>query len=151
MPPSAWAVFIYATCMVNLKPVEEMGIVPPIPHLDKLVHLTYYSIFSMLILRGWQREKMPPLGLHLLVWTMCFVFGAMIEVNQGFTTYRSFEVADMIANGIGALIGQTLWHAMMIRWGKRTKLYPGLFRPDFKTSPANSGNREIRGKMEKGN
>ncbi|MBI3737302.1 VanZ family protein, partial [Candidatus Sumerlaeota bacterium] len=82
--------------------------------------------------------------LHALVWLMCVVFGVMIEINQAMTDYRSFEVMDIFVNAIGAGTGLVSWHLAMIRWGKRSKLYPGLLRPGFKDSPANPANRKKR-------
>jgi len=127
-PPSLWAVMIYVLSIANLKPIEVDLWIPPIPLLDKWVHMVFYAVLSLLVLRGWQREKMPPIGLHGFVFLICVVFGSMIEVHQIMTGYRSFELADILADAIGALMGQSLWHLLMVKWGKRTRLYPGLFR-----------------------
>lgn len=147
-PPSVWAVFVYLTSIADLRSIEDpesgfwlLAWTASVPHFDKIVHAGYYAILSLLLVRGWQREKMPPLELHALVWTMCLVFGFMIEVHQSLLPYRSFELLDLAADGAGALAGQVAWHLAMLRWGRRTRLYPGLLRPDFKDSPANPANR----------
>ncbi len=74
----------------------------------------------------------PPLDLHGFVWLLCVVFGMMIEMQQGLSPHRSFEAWDMAANGFGALLGLIVWQTLMWRWGRRTRLYPGLLRPEFK-------------------
>ena len=66
----------------------------------------------------------------------------MIEIFQGFTPTRGFEWMDVAADGVGAIIGIGFWHLLMLKFGKRTKLYPGFFRPDFKNSPANAAAKE---------
>lgn len=131
-PASVWAVLIYVASIANLKPATDIDWLSSIFTFDKLAHFGLYMILAMLIIRGWHREKMPPIGLHALVLTLCFVFGAMIEVHQSLLSYRSFEVGDILADLLGSLTGLIIWHLMMVRWGKRTRLYPGLFRPDPK-------------------
>lgn len=138
-PPSVWAVMIYLLSMARIDTPEVREIVQA-PGVDKLLHAVFYAVLALLVLRGWQRDKMPPLGLHGFVLLLCMTFGAMIEVIQGVIPYRQFDPADIFANGVGALCGQVVWHLMMMAWGRRTRLYPGLLRPDFKNSPANPAN-----------
>ncbi len=140
-PPSMWAVFIYIVSLANLKPLAEAPLFSFALGHDKIAHLIFYAILSLLVIRGWHREKMPPLGLHGFVWLICIVFGIMIEIQQMTTGYRSFELGDILADAVGAFAGLAIWQALMVKWGKRTKLYPGLLRPDFKDSPANPANR----------
>lgn len=140
-PPSAWAVFIYVISIVRVPDHQAIQPLFHIPGYDKLAHLIIYAVLSLLILRGWQREKMPPLDLHLIVFGLCVVFGGMIEIHQSLTPYRSFELMDLAADALGALVGQVSWHLLMLRWGKRTRLYPGLLRPDFKDHPSNRKRR----------
>lgn len=127
-PPSAWATFIYVVSLAPIQNVKTLDLFMENGR-DKLLHGTCYALFSLLILRGWQREKMPPFGLHAFVWTLSVAFGTMIEILQGLTSYRTFEFEDIVADAVGALAGQAIWHLLMVKWGKRTKLYPGLFRP----------------------
>lgn len=44
-------------------------------------------------------------------WLVCFLFIAMgvaIEFAQGATDYRVFDAFDMVANGVGALLGRLI-------------------------------------------
>lgn len=135
-PPSIWAVMIYVVCIVRVPEPKVAGFLN-IPGLDKIVHAVLYAVLSLLIVRGAQRDKLPPLDLHLVVFGMCIVFGLMIEVTQMMTPYRAFELADVLADGVGAALGLFAWHRLMMRFGRRTRLYPGLLRPDFKDHPSN--------------
>jgi VanZ family protein len=76
----------------------------PLPQIpegsDKVAHIVIYAILS-----GWfsiivSRQKS-------LWWVFCGVagYGALIELLQGQTGYRSSELADAVANGIGAALG----------------------------------------------
>jgi len=60
----------------------------------------------------------------------------MIEMQQGLSPHRSFELWDIAANSAGALGGLFIWQVLMWRWGRRTRLYPGLLRPDFRNPPS---------------
>ena len=139
-PPSVWAVLIYVLSLAPISTPEPVA-AWELPNLDKLIHAAFYGMLALLILRGWQREKMPPLGLHGFVFALCMVFGIMIEIHQGLIPYRSFEGFDIVADAVGAAGGLVVWHLAMVRWGKRTRLYPGLMRPEFKNSPANKGRK----------
>jgi VanZ family protein len=135
-PPSVWAVAIY---ILSLAPIPESGLLGDtvrLPYVDKLGHMGVHAVLAMLVIRGWHREKMPPLDLHGFVWLLCGVFGMMIEMQQGLSPHRSFEAWDIAANGFGALLGLILWQILMWRWGRRTRLYPGLLRPEFKQPSA---------------
>lgn len=99
-----------------------------LPGFDKAIHFAIYAVLALLLVRGWQREKMPPIDLHVFVWGLCFVFGLMIEMTQAMLSYRSFEALDLVANAAGAVGGLAVWHLLMVRFGKRTRLYPGLLR-----------------------
>ena len=70
---------------------------------DKIAHLVSYGSmtfwFSMLF-----RGRLRQTGIALAFAAM----GVAIEYLQRMTGYRTFEVADMAANGIGAVIGWTL-------------------------------------------
>ena len=67
---------------------------------DKIAHFTAYGSmvfwFAMLF-QGRARQA----GIAVAFAAM----GVAIEFLQGMTGYRSFDVADMIANGIGAALG----------------------------------------------
>lgn len=67
---------------------------------DKIAHLVSYGSMTFwfaMLFEGRVRQI-----------AIAFAFAAMgvgIEFLQGMTDYRSFDVADMIANGIGAALG----------------------------------------------
>lgn len=140
-PPSIWAASLYVLSLVPLPDTGAVGDAVDLPFVDKIGHLLGYALLSLLIIRGWHREKMPPIGLHGFVWLLCFVFGIMIEIQQGLGSHRSFQAGDIAANALGALLGQTLWQLLMWRWGRRTRRYPGLFRPRSGTPPPQGRSR----------
>lgn len=135
-PPSVWAVAIYILSLIPIPESGSVGAAFNFPLADKIAHAAIYAVLAILIIRGWHREKMPPLDLHGFVWLLCIVFGMMIEMQQGLSSHRSFEAWDIAANGLGALAGLFIWQLLMWRWGRRTRRYPGLLRPDLKRHPS---------------
>jgi len=65
---------------------------------DKLVHFSAYFVMCLWFVQLYFRQYhwRPMLGLVLL--------GCFIEIAQGFTEYRSFELADMMANSSGVIL-----------------------------------------------
>ena len=76
-----------------------------IPHSDKLVHIFLYTIFSFLLLL--ENKKSKEMFIRLL---FSLFYGILMELfQQYFTTYRSFEVTDILANFSGSIIGSLLF------------------------------------------
>ena len=69
---------------------------------DKLMHMSGYICLFIWFSQIYSRQNhwRPAVSLILL--------GIMIEIVQGTTEYRSFEVADMVANTAGVLLGWLL-------------------------------------------
>jgi VanZ family protein len=90
---------VAAIIVLSLIPVEvDLG-----EDRDKLAHFVAYGSLSFwfgMIFGG----RGPQLGIALAFAAM----GAALEFLQGLTDYRSFEVADMIANAVGAGLGWCL-------------------------------------------
>ena len=67
---------------------------------DKVAHFIAYGSLSLwfgMVFSGWARQ----LGIAVAFAAL----GATLEFLQGLTGYRSFEIADMVANAIGAVLG----------------------------------------------
>lgn len=78
-----------------------------IPHLDKLAHAGIYAVWAFLILHavtGQKKDISVTKKWQVVVFTT-FV-GMLLELGQlSLTIGRSLEIWDMIANGIGSLLG----------------------------------------------
>lgn len=67
---------------------------------DKVAHFTAYASMAFwfaMLFEGRARQAAIAIALAAM--------GVGIEFLQGMTDYRTFEVADMVANGIGAAVG----------------------------------------------
>lgn len=89
-----YIIYVIYLCYFSLKRVEPSS--PPFPHFDKLLHFSAHAILSFLFFINWQNYK----------WTFIqsIAIGFAIECTQYFLPYRSFDVLDMLANTLGALV-----------------------------------------------
>ena len=70
---------------------------------DKLGHLAAYGLVTLWLMQ-------PYTGLHQRTWLVVgmVALGIALEFAQHATGYRSFEVADMVADALGVTIGWLL-------------------------------------------
>jgi VanZ family protein len=74
---------------------------------DKLEHLFAYSV-----LMGWSGQLYVSTRQQIL-WAVGFcLMGVTLEFVQGWGGYRFFDVADMVANSLGVLLGWWLTRAV---------------------------------------
>jgi len=105
LPPLLWGLVIF---ILSLMPGGQGNMLMfGIPHFDKVGHFGMYAIWTFLIfiaLAGYPRfSKAKAFSTSVLLGT---ITGVALEYGQYFMHQgRSFELADMIANAFGALIG----------------------------------------------
>ncbi len=90
---------VAAVIVLSLIPVEvDLG-----EGRDKLAHFLAYGSLSF-----WFGMIFGGRGLQLGIAAAFAAMGVALEFLQGLTDYRSFEVADMVANAVGAGLGWCL-------------------------------------------
>lgn len=99
----SWAGFILYLCLIRISELPEIKI----QYIDKFIHAFFYFVFSVLwfyALRFYFR-KQSRTKLLQIVFVMAFLFGIAIELFQTFfTTYRTGDVTDVVANSCGAFL-----------------------------------------------
>lgn len=90
---------------------------------DKVVHLLMFGIFQVLILQGFRRTKSSvSFGIYLISFGIGIVFGIITEVLQIHVFIgRSGNLYDMLANGIGSLLGILASHIFFLARNKTDK------------------------------
>jgi len=97
-----YSAIIFYTGLIRIGALPEVGFVAT----DKLLHALVFGGLAFLCLRA-ARSVLPQLGLvkRLSVSLLASSFvGALLEICQWFTTYRSADVMDWIADTIGATL-----------------------------------------------
>jgi len=70
---------------------------------DKVEHLLAYGTLTF-----WFCVLYRPLRVRAFYAAGFIAMGIALEFVQGWLGYRSFEVADMVANAVGVILGWTL-------------------------------------------
>ncbi len=95
--------------VVSVAPKEQLPPLADVPLADKWAHLVAYAIFAWLLYRCGKRLAWSD---RRTFWTVLLVaagFGVLMEYAQyTLATGRYFEVWDMIANTLGALLALLL-------------------------------------------
>ncbi|GAA5785744.1 VanZ family protein [Chitiniphilus shinanonensis] len=74
---------------------------PPVDNGDKIQHFLGYGVLAALALAAF-----PPRMWR--AWLGATSMGVAVECAQYFVPYRSFDLRDMLANALGALLGVVL-------------------------------------------
>lgn len=79
-----------------------------IPYFDKTIHIILHSVLAFIWLMYFFMNDHGHIsfGIHFVILLGCVIYGAVIETSQHwFIESRTFDLWDLIANGIGSLIG----------------------------------------------
>jgi VanZ family protein len=101
-------VLLAVVLVLSLAPLSLVHEAPDVS--DKVLHLLTYMILMLWFSGVIRAESRGWLFAGLLV------FGGVIEVLQSMTGYRSMELADLVANGTGLLLGWQLVRRGLSQW-----------------------------------
>ena len=87
---------LVAVAVGSLLPVKEVGISVNDKWLHIVTYLTVSAWFSLLV----RKQRVL-----LMVYIGLTLYGLLMEYLQGMTGYRMLELADAMANSLGALLG----------------------------------------------
>jgi len=94
MPLLVWAAFILVLSLMPPSSIPKSSIMG----IDKVAHLIFYFVFVWFCMVGWH----VPLSNALF---LAVSYGIVIEILQhALTTQRQFDIYDIIANSLGALL-----------------------------------------------
>ena len=84
-------------------------------HLDKFVHFLAYGILCLLWLKVYVLKN-KKLKLIIIVAGLVLAYGIIIEALQEVTTsYRQFDILDIIANFLGILVAVGIFWAVYLK------------------------------------
>ncbi len=80
------------------------------PHgADKVAHLAIYGVLGALIARAcWRTGSRSAVRVVVLSMLLATTYGLSDEIHQRFVPGRQFELADLLADAVGALLGALL-------------------------------------------
>ena len=105
---------VAAVCIGSLLPARDFGIVLN----DKILHFVSYFVLTV-----WFSGLSGRRAHYLLIALVVIALGAALDLMQSATATRYFELFDILANAIGALVGLVLsvivlggWCSTVERW-----------------------------------
>ena len=100
----------------------------PFAGADKVVHATEYALLGAATVFAWERA--------LASWLAATAFGATDELHQRWVPERSSDGWDLLADGVGAMLGVALTQAIRRR-GRLASASPseGPWPPDQMKGP----------------
>lgn len=99
----SWSVMILYLCLKNANEIKQIEI----PNFDKLIHVVFHFVFTTLWFLYLKKKLIGSNNFRLFSFsfTGSFIFGITIELmQQYFTTTRTADVFDILANLIGAFL-----------------------------------------------
>ena len=112
----AWAMLLTVATLTLLPSAPQINLIS----WDKAQHCIAYAALMWTFLQAWE-------GIHILRWAiLLLVVGVGLELLQGLMGVRFMEYFDMLANGLGVLLGYAVWRTPLGRGFQRVeKNIPG--------------------------
>ncbi|MGX5818423.1 VanZ family protein [Chitinophaga lutea] len=107
LPAIGWIILILFLCTMPGQSVPEVGL----PYMDKIAHFGLFGGTVILLAYGYYRQKGD---INLLALTMItfsvVLYGVAIEfIQKYFAENRSFDMLDVLADGLGAIAGALIF------------------------------------------
>jgi VanZ family protein len=103
LPAIFWALLIFASSSIPGRVFPNVDI----PHIDKVVHFIYYSVFAVLVALALRhQDRFADLSRFslLLSFLLATAYGVSDEAHQLFVPDRAADPQDLLADMAGALV-----------------------------------------------
>lgn len=105
-----WTAVVLAACLLSSEAIAKAPRFD-IPYKDKVAHFTFYFVFSFVWFVYYVKSNpnYSRIKLSIRIFTIASLMGGVVELLQYyFTSSRSAEWADELANCLGSLFGVLL-------------------------------------------
>ena len=102
------------------------------PGIDKLEHGLAYALLGAALARGWRLSRAPTTGAFATAWIAAalaaLAYGLSDELHQLLVPGRMFDLADLVADGVGGALGAAayLWLLRRHATAKASERLPAL-------------------------
>jgi len=110
LPAVILVVYLSGTTCLLLLPVSAPAGAPT--YLDKVAHVVLMGLLALVV---WWNLHLPRGGRAIVSMFLTLTYAGLIEVLQGFTSFRTREFADVVAGGGGALLAVAILLAISRR------------------------------------
>jgi len=114
-----WAIVIFILCAMPSESIPDPHL--NIPHVDKVVHFGMFFILALLVCNELEYQTRLSLRkIYITAVCIAFVYGGIIELLQQYCFNRSGDVADLLADVVGAIAG-CLVYPLLKRWYRKIR------------------------------
>lgn len=104
------ATLSYMGLIFYLSSLSHIDQIPPIPGIDKVLHLGAYGALAVLWTESLLRSgKNAGRRMALFVVAICSLYGISDEFHQSFVPGREVSALDWTADTLGAILGAGIW------------------------------------------
>mgnify|MGYP001163418855 CR=1 FL=1 len=117
-------ILLYLGIILGLSSLSSLPFsLTPGMHLDKLLHFTEYFMLALLMARACAALPKPSsfMATWLLSSTLVLMVGCADECYQSLVPNRSSEWLDLLADGLGGMMGSALFLWIRQSWTSRVK------------------------------
>ncbi len=111
-------ILFYLALIVGLSSISSLPFrLSPGLHLDKVVHFFEYAILAFLVARAVAAMSWPAQGwaIWLVSSLLVLAVGCADECYQSIVPNRSSELLDLLADGLGGMVGSGLYLIFRLR------------------------------------
>lgn len=111
LPAVSYAVLIFIFSSIPQEEMPKMALL----NQDKLLHLVEYTVFGMLLMLAFRKQQ----ALHIRKQAAYYAFGVGLlyagsdEIHQLFVPGRNASVYDLMADGLGIILGIYLFYRLL--------------------------------------
>jgi VanZ family protein len=103
-----WTLLVTVLSLISISSLSGFGNNIHIANKDKIVHFIFYFVMVILWMYYFSKVQIANKGLKIVLGAI--LYGIVMEICQEvFTTYRSADIVDVVANSSGALSGFFLY------------------------------------------
>lgn len=120
LPAMGWIILILFLCTMPGSSLPKASLFDKL-HVDKIVHFFLFGGTVILLAYGYYRQRGHISGKALLgIALVTGLYGLAIEfIQKYFTANRSFEIMDVVADTLGALMGAVIFRFIGKRFLKK--------------------------------
>jgi VanZ family protein len=107
-------VVLYCAALFIQSSFPAPEVLPDVPGADKLLHAGAYALLGWLFARAWNttRLRLRPVALMATSFACALAYGVTDELHQAMMPFRSAEILDVAADGVGAAAGVWGWRLL---------------------------------------
>jgi VanZ family protein len=117
-PSILWTGLIFILLSIDTGSLESASRIP-IPHFDKIVHFGIFGLYAWIILKWRASVSRAGIIIAILSFFVSSLYGTAMEFYQEKFTAREFELGDIYADTIGALVATIGFMSTKSPYGNR--------------------------------